>query len=415
MSLQRCPVNQLYQPFSDEQLADPYPIYALARQQEPVFYTEGVLPDAGVYVLTRYDDILQVLSQPDLFLSKDVIRSVSTIYPESFAELRKGYPITQRIITADGDNHRRFRMPFNKAFDPPRIKLLEPFIRECASSLIDALVDIPHAEMISQFCYPLPLQVILHLFGMPKEDMVQARHWCDDWLAFMSAPLPRERQVECAKSVAKFLNYLGNLLAERRTNPRENDLVTEVTQHVEPGLEPLSEAEQVNLLASILIAGHETTTNLLGNGLRVLLDPRERWRAICEHPEQIPQTIEEILRYDSPIQTFFRTAARDAEIGGVTIPAGSLLLVVYGSANRDEAKFTNADQFNPQEQRGRKHLSFGHGKHSCVGALLARMEANIAFALLSQRFPNLRLASHQNFEHVKLLMHRGYHSLFVEW
>jgi cytochrome P450 len=411
MSLQAMPLNQLYQPFSNEQLADPYPIYALARQQQPIFYTEELLPDTGVYVVTSYDDIIQINAQPDLFVSKDAVRSVVTIYPETLAELAKGYYL-EHAANSEGLDHRRMRIPFNKAFAAPRVRLLEPFIYECANALIDAIATTSHAEMISQFCGPLPLQVVLHLFEIPQEDMTQAREWCDESAALINTPLSRERQVECARNIVKFHHYLGDLITERRANPRENDFLTDLIEYAEPGLESLGHT--VRIVASMIVA-YETTMNLIGNGLRILLEPRERWQVICQHPAQIPQTVEEILRYDSPVQTIFRTAAREAEVGGVTVPEGALLLLVYGSANRDETKFGHADQFDPQELRENKLLSFGHGRHQCVGAALGRTEGRIAFELLSQRFPHLRLASPQHFEHKKSLLHRGYRSIFVEW
>lgn len=292
----------LYQPLSDEQLENPYPVYALARQQQPIFYSEHLLEDAGVFVVTRYDEVLAVLSQPDLFLSKDTLRPRVPIAPQVYAELARGYPMTPFHVCSDGSNHRRFRVPLNRAFSAQRVKLLESFIRECTHALIDAFADQPPAEMISQFCYPLPLEVILHLFGIPKEDMNQCKQWCDDWVAFLSTPLSPERQVACVQSFVQFQRYLARLVSERRVRPQDHDLVTDMIQHIEPGQELLNEAELVNALGGLLVAGHETTTNFLGNGLHVLLAVPERWEALCREPATIPQTIEEILRFDTSVQ-----------------------------------------------------------------------------------------------------------------
>jgi cytochrome P450 len=409
------PLAALYQPLSEKQLENPYPVYALARREQPIFYSENLLEDTGVFVVTRYDDVLAVLSQPDLFLSKDTLHPRVPIFPQAYAELAKGYPITPFHVCSDGSNHRRFRTPLNRAFSARRVKQLEPFIRERAYALINAFVDRPPAEMISQFCYPLPLEVILHLFAIPQEDMSHCKQWCDDWVAFLSTPLSLERQIACIDSFVEFQHYLARLVDKRREQPKEHDLITDMIHHVEPGQKPLSEVELVNALGGLLVAGHETATNFLGNGLRILLEVPERWEALCRELGNITQTIEEILRFDTSVQTFFRTAAIDATVGGVHIPAGSLMLIIFGSANRDEAKFTFADHFDPRAQREIKHLAFGYGKHFCIGAALARTEGRIAFELLLHTFPHLRLVPQQPLKHVNTLLFRGYQQLYVEW
>ena len=407
-------LNAIFQPLSNEQLENPYPVYTLARNQEPIFYSPQLLGDTGAWVVTRYDDTLAVIGQPEIFSSKDALRPVMTWTQETYMELMKGYPPVPMHINGDGVNHLRFRRPLNRFFSAASIKTLEPFIRARATALADAFANQYHAEMISQFAYPLPLEVILSIVGIPKEDLKDTKQWTDDWLALVSSPLPPERQVACARSLVAFQHYLANIIHERRTHPRENDIVTDMIQYVEPGQEPLNETEIVNSLGGLILAGHETTTNLIGNGLALLLEHPERWQTICARPDQIPQVVEEILRYDAPVQTFLRTTTQEVTVGNVRIPADAMVLVVYGSANRDETKFAYADQFIPQREDNR-HLAFGYGKHFCAGALLARTEANIAFEILSQRFPTLRLAAPQKFRHAMTLMFRGYQRLDVEW
>jgi cytochrome P450 len=401
------PLGEAYQPFG-EQLEDPYPFYARARQQEPVFYSELL----QAYIVTGYDDIVSILNQPELFSSRDTLRPLVTFSPRVFAELSKGYPFVPIHVNNDGKEHLRFRTPLSKALAPARIRAWEPLIRERANALVDTFINDRYAEMITQFAYPLPLEVILTLFGIPKEDMADTKRWSDDLLAFTSSQLSEELQVKCARSVVAFQHYLAQLVKERRNDPKDDVISAMVA--TQPGERPFDDAELVNVLSGTLLAGHETTTNLIGNGLLLLLEHPEHWQRLCDHPERIPLALEEILRYDSSVQTFFRTTTRQVTVGGVVIPAETLLLLVFGSANRDETQFPDAQTFDIQRSPNR-HLAFGHGVHFCVGVALARLEGRIAFETLTKRLPSLRLVPHQRLSHVPTLMFRGYQRLEVEW
>lgn len=400
-------LGALYHPLIGEQLENPYPFYARARQEEPIFFS----PELGAWIVTRYDDVMSILNQPDIFSSKDALRPVVRYTPAVFAELSKGYPLVPNMIDSDGKAHTRFRNAASKAFTPRRIRQLEPFIKDVATSLVDSFIDDHKAEMISQFAYPLPLEVALFLIGVPKEDMVQARKWSNNLAILISSPLSEERQVECARDFVSIQQYFMRLVDERRKEPRE-DLISDVLQT--PGEEPFSDAELAHLFCSMIVAGHDTVAQLIGNGLAILLEQPERWQALCAHPEDIPQTIEEILRYDAPVHAFFRTAMQEVTVGGVTFPEGASIMVVFGSANRDEARFPHADQFDPHRSPNH-HLAFGHGVHFCLGAFLARKQGQIAFETLCQRLPTLRLAPHQTLTHSPVLRQRGYSRLEVVW
>ena len=206
--------------------------------------------------------------------------------------------------------------------------------------------------------------------------------------------------------------YFLQLVDERRKSPRQ-DLISDLLD-TPAGEQPFDDAQLVNTLVSLVIAGHETTTQLLGNGLFLLLEQPERWSALCAHPAGIPQAIEEILRYDAPVHAFFRTTTREATVGGITFPANTLLMVVYGSANRDEGQFPHADQFEMQRAPNH-HLAFGHGIHFCVGAFLARKQGQIALETLCRRLPTLRLVPGQTLKHAPILRQRGFTHLPVEW
>jgi cytochrome P450 len=401
-------LGTLYHPLEGELLENPYPFYARARQEEPIFFS----PELDTWIVTRYDDVLTVLNQSDIFSSKDALRPVVRFTPAVFGELSKGYPLTQSAVDSDGKEHLRFRNAISKAFASKRVKQLEPFIKGIVNSLVDSFINDHKADIISQFAYPLPLEVALFLIGVPKEDMALARKWSRSAAILVNSPLPEEQQVECARDFVSLQHYLMRLVNERRSAPKE-DLISDLLE-TPPGETPFNDAQLVHQLTSVVIAGYDTAAQLIGNGVAILLEQPERWQTLHDHPEHIPQAIEEILRYDAPVHAFFRTTTQEVTLGGIKFPPETSLMVVFGSANRDEARFPQADQFDMQRLPNR-HLAFGHGVHTCIGAFLARKQAQIAFETLCQRLPNLRLAPQQTFSHAPVLRQRGFILLEVVW
>jgi cytochrome P450 len=363
--------------------------------------------------VTRYKDIQRILLQPATFSSCDTLTSPVTFYPRTLEELVKGYLPVPIVLNTDGPDHMRFRVPLTRAFAPTRIKALEPFVREVANRLVDAFIHDGRAEIISQFAYPLALEVVFSLLGIPRQDIEQTRQWSQDWLMIMSVQLEEEQQVAYAQSTVAFQHYLAGLLAERRQVPQD-DLISTLSHYCVPDEEPLTETELVILLQGLILAGHESTTNMIGTGLLLLLEDPSRWQTLCEHPEHIPSTVEEILRFDAPIQMFARTTTREVTIDGVTLPEDASLLLIYGSGNRDEEIFAHADEFQPQ-RGSNHHLAFGHGVHYCVGAALARLEGRVAFEVLTSRLPQLSLVPGQELTHIPTLLFRGYERLEVKW
>jgi cytochrome P450 len=388
---------------------DPYPFYAKARQEEPIMFC----PDLNAWIVTRHKDIQSILLQPEIFSSCDTLTSPVTFYPRTLEELIQGYLPVPIVLNTDGPDHTRFRVPLTKAFAPARIRSLEPFMRAAAHRLIDTFIHEQQAEIISQFAYPLALEVVFSLLGIPRKDIEQTRQWSQDWLAIMSVQLDEERQVACARSTVAFQHYLADLMAERRQAPQD-DLISTLPLLSTPGEEPLNETELVIMLQGLILAGHESTTNMIGSGLLLLLEHPEQWQALCEHPEYIPQAVEEILRFDAPIQMFARTTTREVTVDDVKLPEDASLLLIYGSGNRDEEVFCNAGEFQIQRTSNR-HLSFGYGVHFCVGAALARLEGRVAFEVLCQRLPHMRIVPGQMLTHIPTLLFRGYEQLEVTW
>ncbi|GHO48037.1 cytochrome P450 [Ktedonospora formicarum] len=388
---------------------DPYPFYTRARHEEPIMYS----PELDAWIITRYKDIQQILLQPAIFSSSNALTSPVVFSPRVLEELIKGYLPVPIVLNTDGADHTRFRQPLIKAFAPSRIRKMEPFVFEVANRLVDTFIQRRQVEIISQFAYPLALEVVLSLLGIPSNDIEQTRQWSQDWLILMSTQIEEERQIEYARGTVDFQRYLAALVAERRREPKD-DLISTLIHFEMPEEEPLEENELVIMLQGLILAGHESTTNMIGTGLQVMLEQPEHWTWLREHPQSIPQVVEEILRYDAPIQMFARTTTREVIVDGVILPEEASLLLLYGSGNRDEAAFHCPHEFQPQRTPNH-HLAFGHGVHFCVGAALARLEGRIAFEVLSQRIPQLRIVPGQHLTHIPTLLFRGYEHLKVEW
>lgn len=401
-------LGENFDPFG-QHLEEPFSFYAQLRHEEPITFS----PVLNAYLVSRFEDVRAILSQPDVFSSRDTLSPVGTLYPQTLVELSKGYQFAPTLINSDGVAHRRLREPLRKAFSPPRIRALEPFIHQRIQQLLDQFLHHGHAEIISQFASLLPLDVIFALLSIPFEDREQVKRWCDDWTALLMSPLPEEKQVVCARNALILHRYLLDRIEERRQAPRE-DLLTDLVTTQLPGEEPFSEGELIYTIGSLIIAGHITTTHLIGTGLVLLLQEPERWRTLCEHPEAIPQTIEEILRYNGPVRGFMRVTTKPFTLRGIEMQEGTRLFLLYNSANRDEDQFADADQFEIQRQPN-QHVAFGYGAHFCLGAPLARLQGRLAFEALTQQLPNLRLAPGQHLAHNPDLVNYGYQRVEVEW
>lgn len=393
------------------QVERPYAFYAQLRQEEPITFS----PALNAYLVSRYDDIRSILSQPELFSSKNAVAFGSRIefYPQTISELRKGHLFVAPVISDDGVRHTRLREPLQKAFSPTRVRAMEPFISEIANKLIDRFIGDGQAEIIAQFAYLFPIEVIFTILGIPQEDLAMVKKQTDDLRLMITVPLSPEQQVECARQHIALQHYYARLIEERRKQPRE-DLISDLARHGTVGEEPLSEADFINLIISLVTAGHETTTHLIGSGLVLLLEEPTRWQALREHPEEIPVVIEEILRMRGPAQGFIRTTTQEVTVGGVTMPPGTNLLLLYASGNLDGSQFPQAGEFERQ-RRPNHHLAFGYGIHFCVGAPLARLEGRIAFEALTRRVPNMRLVPEQQFAYGFRLSTYGHKHIYIQW
>jgi cytochrome P450 len=399
-----------YNPLSPAALADPYPIYARAQRETPVFYS----PRFNLWIVTRYEDIWVALRDPSTFSSALSTTVGTTVPPEVEAVLAEGWGEISTLVTSDPPAHTRFRSLINKAFTPRRVAERAERIQEIANELVGGFWADGRADLLLRFAYPLPMTVIAEILGVPQRDLDRFKRWSDDAVARLSAELPLDRQIACARSLVEFQHYFSDRLDEREREPRD-DMLTDLLNARIEGTAPLSRGEQLSILQQLLVAGNETTTNLIANMVVLLLERPETWRAVCAEPARAAAAVEEALRMESPVQGLFRSTTREVELGGVRIPAGAHLQLLYAAGNRDPAEFPHPERFDLERANASSHLAFGGGAHFCLGASLARLEGRIALQTLAARLPGLALDPGEELLRVPHFFLRGFEHLWVRW
>jgi cytochrome P450 len=399
-----------FNPMAPDQIENPYALYAQLRRERPVFHS----PMFDLWVVTRYEDIAEVEKDPSRFSSVGALDARAEPHPSVRNILKQGYAQFLSLVQSDPPDHTRMRAVFGRALSPQRIAAMEPAIRATTNGLIDGFIRDGQGDLVQQFAYALPAFVICDLLGVPRADMQQLKGWSDDKTLLMSATAPIEQQVESAHGFIAMERYFKEKLQERGRKPRE-DLLTLLVPPSMGGTAPMSEQEAVCNAMDLFSAGHETTTGLIGNGVWLLLSSPEQLKAVKEDPSLLPNAIEEILRKEPPVRGFFRQVLADTTLGGVSIPKGARLFILYESGNHDETQFSEPDRFDIRRADAKKHLAFGKGIHFCVGAALAKLEGRIAFEQLLQRLPNLRLRTDEPAVRRPYLMLRGFEHLPIAW
>ena len=369
--------------------ADPYPFYARLRAEAPVWLT--TLPDKRTaWLVTRYEDVARVLKD-DAF-AKDKLNAMD-LEQQAKAPWVPGFlkPLERNMLDLDDPDHARLRSLVSKAFTPRLIERLRGRIESLCEGLLDAMerkrAGKGGAELVADYALPLPATVIAELLGVPAEDHAKFHRWSNRLVSVSS----KRDMLRAVPAALAFVRYLRRLIERRRADPRD-DLITALIRAEEAG-DKLSEDELLAMAFLLLVAGHETTVNLIASGALALLEHPEQTDALKGDPSLAKPAVEELLRYTSPVEMATERYPRgDAEIGGVTIPRGELVLAVLGSANRDERHFEDPDVLDLTRDPNR-HLAFGRGGvHHCLGAPLARMEGQIAIGAFLERFPEACLA-----------------------
>lgn len=390
-----------FNPMDPEFLADPYPTYHRLREEDPVHHSP-----MDFWVLTRYEDVASVLRDPR-FIKEPLVSMVAARFGVS---VPPGVGLS--MLDRDPPDHTRLRSLVSKAFTPRVVEGLRPRIQKMVDDLITRAEAVGTMDLIEEFAYPIPVNVICEMLGVPVEDHERFKGWSLDIARGLdSVWLPPDSEIPKRSGAARHAigDYMRGLIAERRASPR-GDLLSALIAAEEAG-DKLSEDELIATCILLLIAGHETTVNLIGNGTLALLRHPEQLRRLRETPGLITSAVEELLRYDGPVQRTARITSTEVTIGGRTIPRGEMVMPFIGAADRDPSQFPDPDRLDLGRADNR-HIAFGWGIHFCLGAPLARVEGQIAIDTLVRRLPRLALADDEP-EHRQSLTLRGLKALPV--
>jgi hypothetical protein len=387
--------------------SDPYPLYRRYREVDPMNRAEP-----GIWTLTRYHDILAVLRDDRFSVDPRNVTAFDELREElgddqSFIENAAG----RVLLFTDPPDHTRLRTLVNKAFTPRTVERLRGHITEIVGGIFDDVAPRGEMDVIEDLAYPLPALVICELMGVPTSDRDMFRGWSGEVAPVLDPWTSKEVLDNAVGTLAKFLFYFMDLVQKRREDPQD-DLVSALLAAEEHD-DKLTDEQLLALCILIFIAGHETTQNLIGNGLNALLRHPGELRRLRDDPALTKDAVEEFLRYDSPVQLTARSPTADIEVSGTTIPAGEQVVLLLGAGNRDPAAFDDPDRLDITRTKT-SVLSFGAGAHFCLGAGLARLEGGIVFDALLGRFPNLELAIDEP-EYRETLTLRGLRSLPVRF
>jgi len=406
-----CPVDTAFDPLSPAYLDDPYAVLAaLPLAEAPVFYA----PSIGYHVVTRYADIAQVFDDPATYSAAVAQTPLVPLSPEAQRILLDGGHQPQpSMVSLDEPAHARLRKPAARAFAVRRVNDLVPTIRRVAAELLDGVAAAGgEFDLISALAFPLPASIVFSLIGVPDADVPQLKRWCG-YRAALGWGRPRpEDQIEIATHMAAYRRYLRELV-DRKCAARGDDLTGDLLAIHDEDPERLTRAEIASILFSLSFAGHETTTGLIGNTVRRLLEDPARWDAVAGDPALIPAAVDESLRFDPSVPVWRRVTTRPVTLAGVELPRGARLFLWLAAANRDASVFPDPDRFDLRRPNADQHLAFGRGLHYCLGAHLGKVEVRIVLDELVRRYPRLRLVPGQQLRFHPNISFRGPQQLRV--
>lgn len=409
-----CPAHGLgaeFNPFEEPFLTDPYSFWQRAREQAPVFFSS----ELDYWVVTRYDDIKAVFSDPATFSAANAQTPIRPLAPDVVKMLREGGLKTRRVMSNnDPPDHSRIRRYAIGAFTTRRVAQLEPSIRSLVNRFIDRIAPNGRADLVREMFHELPVHVLFMFLGMPEADIGRVKTWSRNRLMLTWGRLSDEQQMTEARGLLEYWKYTEAFVQNQLQEPADSyvgDLIR-VSLNDE---DELTIEEIINIVYGLLLAGHETTTAMASNAIVTLLPRRELWQKLVREPLRISDAVEELLRFDSSVITWRRKTTKPVEIAGVAIPAGADLLLALCSGNRDRAQFPEPDTLDIDRPNARSHLSFGYGIHFCLGAPLARLELRIILEELCRRLPGMRLVNDQHWSYPANTSFRGPQRLMVAW
>jgi len=373
---------------SPEFLQAPYPLLHQMREQEPVYWSDSI----GGWILTRYDDIMATFKDTESFSNEGRLgKAVEYLPPEKRAKYKpfEDHYATKGLLHSDPPDHTRMRNVIVEDFTPNVVEQMRPNIQSVVNHLIEEAEKNGGMDVVPEFASALPVGVIAEILGVPRADRHLFKRWTDMILGFQGVNKPSEGDLTRAQDgLQEIRPYLTNMIEERRKQPRKDLMSKFVTAMTDEGR--ISESELINTCVTLFTAGHETTLSLISSTIFTLLSHPEQLALLRKNPDLLKSTIEESLRFESPVSRQTRLMKQDAALNGKALKKGQLVFQMLNAANRDPAYFKDPDTFNIRRENNR-HIAFGFGPHFCIGATLARTEAFIAVGTLIQRFPNLRL------------------------
>jgi len=392
-----------YDPFSAEFRADPYPQYRALRDQAPVFFA----PEANVWCVSRYDDVQSVLRSDDVFSSRAMFMMLMNNGQEGMPRLSwrvlrfmmllmvrtRLNPFTfasaRNLIAEDGERHKGMREIVNRGFTPRRIASWEKRAQEIVDACLSGFERRARFDLIEELAIPLPVTVIAEMLGIEPERRADFKRWSDAIISNATgAGRATPYSAEFGAALTGLIGYVKRVASERRRAPAD-DVISAIVAR-QDGEAGLSDREVVQFVVLLLVAGNETTTNLIGNAVKALLRHPDQLARVAADPALVPRAVEETLRWDAPIQLVFRLAKQATDVAGQRIPEGAIVAALIGSANRDERRFPDPDRFD-LDRDAQGHIAFGFGRHFCLGASLARLEARVALEALVPRLAHVRL------------------------
>ncbi len=377
----------------------PYDAYKTLRDEAPAYQC----PFSGMYVITRFEDVRRVLTDTENFTNEITYLTDATEPSERAKRVtetfqNEGWVPAKTLAGRDDPDHKALRAVFNDAFRPKKIEALDDEVRDLAYRLIDDFIDDGHCDWVRQFAIPLPLLIIGRQMGANPDDIWQIKEWTEAFFHRISLMQSEDEELASVRKEIEAQHYFQPIFEHLREHPDDSLLSSLVNTVIEEWGRPMTDNElHAEMMADTFVGGSETTTNAISAGVKLLIEHPEVWQQLKADPDRyLKPFIEEVLRLESPVQSLMRATAKDVELGGTTIPAGSLVNVRYAAANRDERRFELPDELDLEREKPGAHMAFGSGKHHCLGAPLARRELYWTFRALVDRIDEMWFAEGKN-------------------